>query len=72
MASADPALHREHIGKAAIVPFRPDVAASTDVVELRGDAHVLVAFAYAALYDIADAELLGDLVHMNRLAFINE
>src|SRR5262249_28030414 len=68
----DLVLHREHIDKAAIVPFCPDVTASSDVVELRGDAHVVVAFAYAALYDIADDEFLGDLRHMDGLPLVDE
>ena len=59
-------LHGEHVGDVAIVALRPDVAAGCDVVELRGDAHAIAAFAHAALDHITDAELLGDLLHDGR------
>ena len=68
----DLVLHREHVGEIAVVAVRPDVAAGGGVVKLRGDTHAVAAFAHAAFDDIADAELLGDLLHMDRLALINE
>ena len=48
------------------------MAAGGDVVELRGDAHAVAALAHAALDHIADAELLGDLLHMDGLALVDE
>jgi hypothetical protein len=68
----DLVLHREYVGKTAVVAFRPDVTAGGDVVELDGDAHAVAALAHAALDHIADAELLGDLLHMHGLAFVDE
>src|SRR4051794_34119934 len=57
-------LHCEHIGKAAVVAFRPDMAASGCVIELHGDAYAVAVFAHATLDHIADAELFRDLLHM--------
>ena len=68
----DLVLHREHVGEVAVVALRPDVAAGGDVVELRGDAHAVAALAHAALDHIADAELLGDLLHVDGLALVDE
>ncbi len=65
-------LHGEHVGEVAVVALRPDMAAGGDVVELRRDAHAVAALAHAALDHIADAELLGDLLHMHRLALVDE
>ena len=39
-----------------------------DFVELRRDAHAFAALAYAAFDDVADAEFLGDLLHVDGLA----
>jgi hypothetical protein len=50
----------------------PNVASSGDVVELRGDAHAVATLAHTALNDIADAELLGDLLYMDGLALVDE
>ena len=68
----DLVLHREHVGEVAVVALRPDVAAGGDVVELRRDAHAVAALAHAALDHIADAELLGDLLHVDGLALVDE
>ena len=51
----DLVLHGKHVGKFAVVALRPDVAAGGDVVELRGDAYAIAAFAYATLEHVADA-----------------
>ncbi len=68
----DLVLHGEHIGEVAVVALRPDVAAGGDVVELRRDAHAVAALAHAALDHVADAEFLGDLLHMDGFAFVDE
>ena len=68
----DLVLHREHVGEIAVVALRPDVAAGGDVVELRRDAHAVAALAHAALDHIADAEFLGDLLHVDGLALVDE
>jgi hypothetical protein len=48
------------------------VAAGGDVVELHRDAHAVADLAHAALNHIADAELLGDLLHMDGIALVDE
>ena len=63
----DLVLHGEDVGETAVVALRPDMAAGRDVVELRGDAHAVAGLAHAALEHVADAELLGDLLHVDRL-----
>ena len=68
----DLVLHREHIGELAVVAFGPDVAAGCDVVELRGDPHPVAFLADAAFDHVADAELLGDLLQVDRLALVDE
>ena len=68
----DLVLHREHVGEVAVVALRPDVAAGGDVVELRRDAHALAVLAHAAFDHVADAELLGDLLHVDGLALVGE
>ena len=65
-------LNGKHVGEVAIVVLGPDVAAGRDVVELRGDTHLLAAPAHAALDHIADAELLGDLLHVHSLALVDK
>ena len=68
----DLVLHREHVGEVAVVALRPEMAAGGDIVELRRDAHAVAALADAALDHIADAELLGDLFHVDGLALVDE
>src|SRR6202035_3193488 len=65
-------LHREHIGETAIVTFRPDVAAGSDVIKLHGDTDTIATLAHAALDHITDAEFLGNLLHMDGLALVDE
>jgi hypothetical protein len=48
------------------------MAAGGDVAELGGDTHAVAALAHAAFDDIADAELIGDLPHVNGLALVDE
>ena len=62
----DLVLHREHVGEIAVVALRPEMAAGGDVDELGGDAHMVAVLAHAALDDVADAELLADLLVMDR------
>jgi hypothetical protein len=68
----DLVLHGEHVGEAAVIALRPDVAAGSHVVELGGDADAVASLAHAALHHVADAELLGDLLHMDGLALVDE
>ncbi len=68
----DLVLDREHVGELAVVALRPDVAAGRHVIELRGDAHAVAAFAHAAFDHVADAELLRDLSDVHRLALVSE
>src|ERR1700722_14923080 len=65
-------LYREQIGKAAVIALRPDVAAGGSVVELHGDTHAVAGLAHAAFDHIANAEVSGDLLHMDGLAFVDE
>ncbi len=65
-------LHREYVGKIAVVALGPDMAAGGDVVELCGDAHAVAALAHAALDHVADAEFLGDLLQVHGLALVDE
>ena len=68
----DLVLHREHVGEAAVVAFRPDVPAGRDVVELYSDAHAVATLADTALDHIANAEVLGDLSQMDGLILVDE
>ena len=68
----DLVLHREYVGKGAVVAFRPDIVAGGGVTELNGDAHAVTDLAHAAFDDIADAEFLGDPLHVDRLALVDE
>ena len=43
-----------------------------DVVELRRDAHAVAVLAHAAFDHIADAELVGDLLHVDGLALVDK
>jgi hypothetical protein len=61
----DLVLHCENVGEIAVVALRQNVAAGGDIVKLRCDAHSIAALANAALDHIADAELLGDLLHVD-------
>src|SRR5215813_8333828 len=65
-------LHREHVGQAAVVAFRPDVPSGGDVVELYGDAHAVTTLADTALDHIANAVVLGDLPQMDGLTLVDE
>ena len=68
----DLVLHREDVLDAAIVALGPDVAAGRNIVELRGDAHTVAGLAHAALEDIVDAEVRGDLLQVNGFALVDE
>ena len=68
----DLVLHGEHVGEVAVVALGPEMAAGGDVVELRGDAHAVAALAHAAFEHVADAELVGDLLHVDGLALVDE
>ena len=48
-------LYGEHVGEAAVIVLRPDVAAGGRVVELGGDAYAVAALAHSARDHIADA-----------------
>ena len=65
-------LHGEDVGEAAVVAFRPQVAAGGDVDELSGDAHLIAVLAHAAFDDVTDAEFLADLPVMDRLAPVDK
>ena len=68
----DLVLHRKHVCKFAVVVLGPNVASSGDVVELCGYAKAVATLAHTALDDIADAEFLGELLHMDGLALVDE
>jgi hypothetical protein len=69
---SDLILNCENVCKSAIVSFRPDVAASGDVVELCRDADTVAAFAHAALDDVTDTEFRCYLFQMDSFALIGE
>jgi hypothetical protein len=48
------------------------LVAGHHIVELGGDADMVAVLAHASLDDIADAELLADLLQMHRLALVGE
>ena len=48
------------------------MAAGDDVVELGRDAHLVAQPAHAALDHVVDAEFLGDLLHVDGLALVDE
>ena len=68
----DLVLYREHIGQLAVVTLRPEMAAGGDVVELHGDPHPAAILAHAALDDIADTEVFGDLFQVYGFALVGE
>src|SRR5580698_462248 len=68
----DLVLHREYVGEIAIVALSPDVAAGRSVVELRGNPHAVTHLAHAAFDHITDTELLGNLLHVDGLALVDE
>src|SRR6185312_5195092 len=59
-------------GQIPVIMLRPDVAASRDVIELRGDAYPAALLAHAALDHIAHAEFLGDLTDVHGSALVDE
>ena len=48
------------------------MAAGDHVVQLRGDAHAVPQLAHAALEHVVGAEFLGDLLHMDGFALVDE
>jgi hypothetical protein len=48
------------------------VAVGLSVDQLRGDANTAARLAHATLDNVLDAKLLGDLLHIDRLAFVSE
>ena len=52
----DLVLHGEHVGEAAIVTFRPEMAAGGNVIELGGDADAVAILAHAAFDHVTDPE----------------
>ena len=71
-ALGDLVLDRKEVAQLAVVAIGPDVLADLGVDELRRHPHAPAGDAHAALEDVADAELLGDLAHVCRLAFVGE
>ena len=68
----DLVLHGEDVRDAAVVALGPQMAAGGDVVELRGDAHLVAAAAHAAFDDVAHAELARDLVDVGRAPLVDK
>ena len=65
-------LHGEHVGEIAVVALRPEVTAGGHVDELGGDADVVAVLAHAAFDDVADAELLADLLVVDGFLLVDE
>src|SRR5580700_11384263 len=67
-ARDDLILHVEEIGERLIEPFGPEMIARFGVDELHVDAHAVSAALNAALKDIADVQLVADLLQINVLS----
>ncbi len=65
-------LDGEDVFELAVVALRPDVCLGEAVDELDGDAHTVGRLADASLYDVVDAEFLGDAPRRHRLALVHE
>ena len=68
----DLVLHGEHIGQIAVVAFCPHVVAGLGVYELCGRTDPLTAATHAALQDVAYAEFVPDLFHVDRATLVAE
>ena len=68
----DLVLHGEDVGDVAVVALGPQMAAGGDIVELRGNAHLVAAPAHAAFDDVAHAEIMRDLVDVDRAALVDK
>ena len=62
----------EDVGEFPVVALGPEVAVGLCVDQLHGDADTAARLAHAALDDVLDAKLLGDLLRVDRLALVNE
>ena len=70
--AGDLVLHGEDIVELAVVALGPDVHVGRRVDELDGNAQPVARLAHAALDQIARAELLGDLAHVDGLSLVDE
>ncbi len=65
---ADLVLQGEDVVELAVVALGPQMAAGGPVNQLSGDPHPAAGFAHAAFQDVADAQLPGQLAHIEGLA----
>src|SRR6516164_557700 len=68
----DLVLHREDVGKLAIVALRPDVVSDPSLDELCCDTDPIAGFADAAFENIVNAELTADLLHIDGAALVGK
>src|SRR5688572_26483948 len=71
-AAGNLVLDREYFARVAVIPLSPLVNSGRGIDELRTDAHPLIRPANAALEYVADAELAGDLLHVNGPIFVGK
>ena len=71
-ARRDLVLQREDVGQLAVVSLCPDMIAGRRVHKLGGDAHPLSALAHASFEHIAHPEIAPHLLHVRRLALVDE
>src|SRR4029077_1631360 len=64
--------YRKHIGEAAIIVLRPNVAACGNVVKLCCNPHLVADLTHATLDYVAHTELFSDLLEMDSLALVDE
>ena len=68
----DLVLEREDVAEVAVIALGPDVAAGCPFDQLGVDPHLLAGLANAALDHIGNAQFLGDLLEIHRLALVGE
>src|SRR5207244_5401549 len=61
-------LYLEHVGRRSIENLRPDVITTTASDQLRADAQISAALAYAAFENVPDLELPADVGHVEIFA----
>src|SRR6476620_5525961 len=71
-AAGNLVLDSEYLAHVAVIAFSPLVDAGSRIDKLRIDTHPLSRPANAALQDVADAELAGDLLHVDRSILVGE
>jgi hypothetical protein len=68
----DLVLYGEDVGEIAVVAVGPDMPASLDLDQLRGDADPVAGFAQTAFEHIANAQFAPDFFHIDRATLVDQ